>query len=171
MLYLQRCHEDTELPHGRNKPCCLYFSRVTSWRLWAEYLNFQESRWDLQLAQKKAAFPASTHSAWMVHVQPTQAQDVLPGDTLLPVLVLRLLWYRIFSFQEQFAPVNTEAGAHQLPQQMLAADSSADPSWWGVASVQHRWHCQAALLLFSFFFLIPKPSNDRVRANQIPALL
>lgn len=40
---------------------------------------------------KNAALPASICSPWMFHVQPTQAQDVLPGDTLIPVLVLRLL--------------------------------------------------------------------------------
>lgn len=34
---------------------------------------------------KKAALPASIRSPWMFHVRPSQAQDVLPGDTLLPV--------------------------------------------------------------------------------------
>lgn len=69
------------------------------------YLHFQKIRQDLQLAQKKPALPTSIHSPWMFHVQPTQAQHMLPGDSLLPFLVLMLLWYRIFPSNSNLLPL------------------------------------------------------------------
>lgn len=151
MLYLQRCHEDTELFRGRNEACCFYFPRVTSCKLWGPVLAFPEDKARPSAGTKKPALPTSIHSPWMFHVQPTQAQHMLPGDSLLPFLfwccfdtgfflpiVICSPYY--WSWSSQASPAGT------------GCRLSCRSSQWGVASPQHRWHCQAALLLLSGFF-------------------
>lgn len=106
MLDLQECSEATELHHRWNKACCLCFSRVTSCRLELDGAVLSISRGKARpSAGTKALFLTPTCSALLSHVQLTQAQHALPCPIIIPVLALRLAWYRIFLSNRNLLPL------------------------------------------------------------------
>lgn len=107
MLDLQERNEATELHHRWNEACCLCFSRVTSCRLELDgaVLSISRGKARPSAGTKNASFLTPICSALLSHVQLTQAQHVLPCPIIIPVLALRLAWYRIFLSNSNLLPL------------------------------------------------------------------
>lgn len=170
MLDLQECNEATELHHRWNEACCLCFSRVTSCRLELDGAVLSISRGKARpSAGTKASFLTPTCSALLSHVQLTQAQHTLPCPIIIPVLALRLAWYRIFLSNSNLLPLILK----------LEFTSFSSSQWLQVVAQPQLVRCgkpsaQMALpawLAAVFLYFFPNPSNDKVRTYQKPPLL
>lgn len=162
-------HHPCHTSRGAMKPLS-YFTegmKPAAFIFQESFLAFWADKARPSTATNKVALPTPTRSACVSLVQLTQAQQTLPGSTFISVLVLRLVWYRIFPANSSFLLLVPKP---ELLQQLVAADCPQIPASEGwQASLQHRQHCQAGLLL-SYIFS-PNPSNYKVKPNQTSPLL